>query len=175
MSRHRAAKVCRVSANPGAVVVRSARERRAGVCSALAPVLAPGSALGVLLSRALSSAQVNIVCSALTHFTQPPVNRVWPLLDAHAPPPACGRARRRSLSPARSAYRPTSHNPARYAGAHCSNSPHAMKFDIEPHRTKTPPLAVRTRVSSCRASARASRSIAGNTGSSEHASRPSAG
>jgi hypothetical protein len=76
LSRHRAAKVCRIGANPGAVVLRSTRERRAEVCSALAPVLAPGSALGVLLSSALSSAQANIVCSAPTLFTQPPVTRV---------------------------------------------------------------------------------------------------
>ena len=75
MSRHRAAKVCRVGANPGAVVLRSTRERRAEVCSAPAPVLAPGSALGLLLSSALSSAQVNIVCSSPAIFTQPLVTR----------------------------------------------------------------------------------------------------
>ena len=46
------------------------------MCSALAPVLAPGSALGVFLSSALSSAQANIVCSSPTLFTQPRVIRV---------------------------------------------------------------------------------------------------
>ena len=74
--RHRAAKVCRIGANPGAVVLQSTSERRAEVYSALAPVLAPGSALGALLSSALSSAQVNIVFSLPALVTQPLVTWV---------------------------------------------------------------------------------------------------
>ena len=47
-----------------------------GPASAPAPVLAPGSALGVLLSRALSSVQANADCRCASARRQSPVEVV---------------------------------------------------------------------------------------------------
>jgi len=57
-SRHRAAKVYRLVANPGVDRIRSGTERRS---SARTPVLAPGPALGSHLCVALSSVQARSV------------------------------------------------------------------------------------------------------------------
>ena len=63
--RRRAAEVWRIRANPGAAASPASQRggSKAGHSGpASAPVLAPGSALGVLLSRALSSVQANGDC-----------------------------------------------------------------------------------------------------------------
>ena len=61
--RHRAAEVCRIGANPGASdrAALQGEEGRA-VKPGLRSGLGPWSALGLLLSRALSSAQANSDC-----------------------------------------------------------------------------------------------------------------
>jgi hypothetical protein len=79
------AKVFRIGADPGASIATSQRSQAELQHSAWAPVSAPGSALGVLLSRARSSAQ------AVPHWgcracTQPLAPRDRPSLDRLAPP-----------------------------------------------------------------------------------------
>ncbi len=74
-----AAKVFRIGADPGA---RFGRDRNGSQAelqhSAWAPVSAPGSALGLLLSRALSSAQAVLQSEAVVPFTQSLTPRDWP-------------------------------------------------------------------------------------------------
>ena len=66
-----AAKVFRISADPGAWIDRNENGSQAELRhSAWAPVSAPGSALGLLLSRALSSAQAALQLEAVVPFTQ---------------------------------------------------------------------------------------------------------
>jgi hypothetical protein len=66
------AKVFRIGANPGAWIDRDRNGSQAELRhSAWAPVSAPGSALGLLLSRALSSAQAVLQSEAVVPFTQP--------------------------------------------------------------------------------------------------------
>src|SRR6202167_5657168 len=67
-----AAKVFRIGADPGAWIDPDRNGSQAELRhSAWAPVSAPGSALGVLLSRALSSAQAVLQSEAVVPFTQP--------------------------------------------------------------------------------------------------------
>jgi hypothetical protein len=67
-----AAKVFRISADPGAWIDRDRNGSQAELRhSAWAPVSAPGSALGLLLSRALSSAQAVLQFQAVVPFRQP--------------------------------------------------------------------------------------------------------
>ena len=77
--RHRAAEVWCIRANPGAAA-RPASQcgelGRALAGPASAPVLAPGSALGLLLSRALSSVQANGDCRCALARRQSPVEVV---------------------------------------------------------------------------------------------------
>jgi hypothetical protein len=74
-----AAKVFRIGADPGAWIVRDRNGSQAELRhSAWAPVSAPGSALGLLLSRALSSAQAVLQSEAVVPFTQPLAPRDWP-------------------------------------------------------------------------------------------------
>jgi hypothetical protein len=66
------AKVFRIGADPGAWIDRDRNGSQAELRhSAWAPVSAPGSALGLLLSRALSSAQAVLQSEAVVPFTQP--------------------------------------------------------------------------------------------------------
>ena len=64
---------------------------------ALAPVLAPGSALGVLLSRALSSAQANRDCRCTSARRQLPDDVGWLRQSRQCPKIPICRARLRSL------------------------------------------------------------------------------
>ena len=67
-----AAKVFRIGADPGAWIDPDRNGSQAELRhSAWAPVSAPGSALGLLLSRALSSAQAVLQSEAVVPFTQP--------------------------------------------------------------------------------------------------------
>ena len=67
-----AAKVFRIGADPGAGIDRDRNGSQAELRhSAWAPVSAPGSALGLLLSRALSSAQAVLQSEAVVPSTQP--------------------------------------------------------------------------------------------------------
>src|SRR5262245_1113837 len=67
-----AAKVFRIGANPGAWICRELNGSQAELRhSAWAPVLAPGSALGLLLSRALSSAQAVLRPAAIVPLEEP--------------------------------------------------------------------------------------------------------
>ena len=67
-----AAKVFRIGADPGAWIDRDRNGSQAELRhSAWAPVSAPGSALGLLKSRALSSAQAVLQSEAVVPFTQP--------------------------------------------------------------------------------------------------------
>jgi len=74
----RTAKVFRIGADPGASIATSQRSQAELQHSACAPVSAPGSALGVLLSRALSSAQAVLQSEAVVPFTLPLAPRDWP-------------------------------------------------------------------------------------------------
>ena len=139
--------------------------------SASAPVLAPGSPLGLLLSRALSSAQASIVCSAPKFVTQLLLNFVEPSDNGDALPPTCGRARRRFPAPGRSACRPASRSRARCAITSCCSGPRRMRFGALPLPLNRPRRAGRIRVSGCRANVPACHWIVGNTGSSAHALR----
>jgi hypothetical protein len=74
-----AAKVFRIGADPGAWIDRDRNGSQAELRhSARAPVSAPESALGLLLSRALSSAQAVLQSEAVVPFTQPLAPRDWP-------------------------------------------------------------------------------------------------
>ena len=74
-----AAKAFRIGADPGASIDQGRDESQAELRhSAWAPVSAPGSALGLLLSRALSSAQAVLQSEAVVPFTQPLAPRDWP-------------------------------------------------------------------------------------------------
>ena len=64
---------------------------------ASAPVLAPGSALGVLLSRALSSVQANGDCGCASARRQSPAEVVWLRQIRHCPKMRNRRAHLRSL------------------------------------------------------------------------------
>jgi hypothetical protein len=103
-----AAKVFRVGADSGASIDRDQDESQVELQhSAWAPVSAPGSALGLLLSRALSSAQAVLQfeavapflptsCSATSHY--PTVSRVRQQAialghDPRTTPGECGRQR----------------------------------------------------------------------------------
>jgi hypothetical protein len=73
------AKVFRIGADPGASIDGLRNGSQAELRhSAWAPVSAPGSALGLLLSRALSSAQAVLQSEAIVPFTQPLAPRDWP-------------------------------------------------------------------------------------------------
>jgi hypothetical protein len=72
------AKVFRISADPGASIATSRRSQAEVQHSAWAPVSAPGSAPGLLLSRALSSAQAAPRWGRRAHaqpFTRPAIPR----------------------------------------------------------------------------------------------------
>jgi len=73
--RHRAAEVCRIGANPGASdgAALQGEEGRA-VKPGLRSGLGPWSALGLLLSRALSSAQANSDCRSAFARRQSPLD-----------------------------------------------------------------------------------------------------
>ena len=74
-----AAKVFRIGADPGAWIDPDRNGSQAELRhSAWAPVSAPESALGLLLSRALSSAQAVLQSEAVVPFTQPLAPRDWP-------------------------------------------------------------------------------------------------
>ena len=73
------AKVFRIGADPGASIDGLRNGSQAELRhSAWAPVSAHGSALGVLLSRALSSAQAVLQFEAIVPFTQPLARRERP-------------------------------------------------------------------------------------------------
>ena len=96
-----AAKVFRIGADPGAGIDRARNGSQAELRhSAWAPVSAPGSALGLLLSRALSSAQAVLQSEAVVPFTQPLALRVRPTARLSPTTGDCAEARIRAPRPA---------------------------------------------------------------------------
>ena len=133
-----------------------------------APVLAPGVALGVLPSRALSSAQAISDSRRDAWLTQPPTPPAGPDDEPRTPPSACGLAPRRSPRPDRRACPSASRSPMRHANARCRSIRHTTRSGVTPPPTSPAPTVARIPASGCRATAPACRGIADSTVMSAH-------